>query len=81
MHCDAIENEVYFNLFLDQGGGHFDLEFHSGLPDGVSSAWARFGNSEPVKLSRFGNENILFGLNIPPACELSKCYQFFCILM
>lgn len=81
LHCDVIENKVYFNLFLDQGGVPFLLKFYSGLPDGLRSGWARFGDSEPVELSRFNDRDILTGLNIPPSCELSKCYQLFCSLI
>lgn len=81
VHCNVIENKVYFNPFLDQGGGPFDLKFHSELDDRVTSGLARFGNSKLVELSRFGNKNIFVGLNIPPARELSKCYQLFCSLM
>ncbi|XP_020606625.1 uncharacterized protein LOC110045362 [Orbicella faveolata] len=52
-----------------EGGGPFDLKFHSELDDRVTSGLARFGNSKLVELSRFGNKNIFVGLNIPPAPE------------
>ena len=82
VHCDVIENKVYFKLFLDQGGMPFVIKFYSVLPDGRrSGCWARFGNSEPVRLTPAENEKKFFGEEIPRARELSKCYQLFCTLI